>query len=653
LQAVRKFIRELQKRNVVKAGISYLVLAFALLEASDILFPLFKISTQAITYVLVALAAGFPAWLIFAYIYEWTPHGFQRTDVVRPEESIHRKTGKRLNAIIIGSLSLAIILLVIERFYFSEFSSTDEIRKRSIAVLPFENKGNETDAYFSQGITEDIITQLAKLENLRVVPRIIMRDYNYEQKTLQQIGNELRVGHLLVGSVRRSGDDIRINCQLVETENESEKWADSYDRQLDDIFEIQAEVAQTVAKNLKREFTEAQIQELKKKPTENLLAYTLYLKGYDHYKKYNASDHERAIDYFKLALKEDSSFTELYGWLSDSYAAAVWPYGIRSYDYLDSALILSDKGIEQNDQAVMNWLSKSRISWLLGDNQEEEYCTQRALELDPNNLDALLSQALIYTRKGHMVKAIRTYENIIQEEPLWVIPYSNIADIYITATLYDDAERMMQLARSVKPDWSFYYINMTELSILNNKQANAAQFLDTLLERSQRNTTAYETYGHFMKYIDIEESKVAIRKGLIAPNFDSSSNSYTLLAQAHFLKEEGFIDSAKAIANDRVEFFKQELEKNRGYDWSLGVAYALLDQDSLALTHLQTQIDKYPGSWKYGFVANDPFWSKYNENKRYLSILDTIKRRSLEKKEDILKMNAEVKGDRVLDIFSD
>ena len=220
---MNKFFQELQRRNVIKAGISYVVISWAILQVADILFPAFSIPDSSIKYILYALAGGFPFWIIFAYIYEWTPVGFRKTEEVAEEVSVHQQTSKRLNSFIILGLVSVILLLLVDRFFNFTYTLTEENPlDKTIAVLPFENIGTDEEAWFAKGVTEDILTHISKIGDLKVLSNFTLRDYDATGKTVEEIGEELGVGFLLTGSIRRAGEQLRISCQLIQVNPEQQ-----------------------------------------------------------------------------------------------------------------------------------------------------------------------------------------------------------------------------------------------------------------------------------------------------------------------------------------------------------------------------------------------------------------------------------------------
>lgn len=192
--------------------------------------------------------------------------------------------------------------------------------EKSIAVLPFDNLSQDSEnEYFSDGLTEDIITQLSKLGELTVISRSSVMRYKNEERDLRQIGSVLGVATILEGSVRRSGDKLRISAQLVDTSADRQLWAETYDREMKDVFAIQSEVAEMIAMALKVELSPEEKERIEKSPTTNLTAYDFYLKGQEYYLRYRGPDNESAIELFERALELDPDFALAHSGLADAY----------------------------------------------------------------------------------------------------------------------------------------------------------------------------------------------------------------------------------------------------------------------------------------------------------------------------------------------
>jgi len=344
---LKKFLHELQRRNVIKAAISYVVFSWVIIQAASIFFPTFDLGDGAMKIMMIVLITAFPIWLVFAYIFEWTPEGFKKTKEVEQESSLTKVTSKKLNGVIIAGLSLAVILLITDRIF--NFSKLGEVEQsKSIAVIPFDNMSSEDDIYFTKGVTEDILTQISKIQNIRVLSNFTLKDYDSKGKTIDQIGKELGVNYVLTGSVRRANQQLRISTQLVQINPEEQIWADNYDKSMEDVFAIQTEVATEVGQALKITLSPEQKATLSKQPTKNTVAYNYYLKGREEYNKYSPEGVTKAIDYFKEATRLDPNFALAWAGLTDAYATGGAPnsYNVLPIIFLDSAMVTGQRAIE-------------------------------------------------------------------------------------------------------------------------------------------------------------------------------------------------------------------------------------------------------------------------------------------------------------------
>jgi TolB-like protein len=223
---------------------------------------------------------------------------------------VAQQTGGKLNNLILATVVIAVAFLILDRFTnFSGMAAGEEAGKQlSVAVLPFENMGSEEDAYFAAGVTEDILTQLSKIGSLRVLSPFTFNSYKPEGKTVEQIGKELGVDYLLVGSIRKAGEELRITCRLVQVNPEQQTWADKYDRRMENIFAIQGQVAEEVARSLRVSLSKTEKTQIAQLPTQNIAAYNVYLKGREAFKPFSSEGFQQAAALFKQAIEMDPSF---------------------------------------------------------------------------------------------------------------------------------------------------------------------------------------------------------------------------------------------------------------------------------------------------------------------------------------------------------
>jgi TolB-like protein len=266
---------------VYRAAVAYGVVAWFLTQLTTQVFPFFEIPNSAVRFVVIALAIGFPIAMLLAWLYELTPEGIVRTEDLDPAQarSVQRASGRILDFIIIGVLLLVIAMMIVGRHPFYR-QTGESISRKSIAVLPFENRSEDkANAYFAEGIQDEILTRLSKIADLKVISRTSTQHYKSAPENLPEIARQLGVAHILEGSVQKSGDAVRVNVQLIKAASDSHLWAETFDRKLIDIFSVESEVAKAIADQLRAKLTGQEEQAIAAKPTDNVEAYDAYLRG--------------------------------------------------------------------------------------------------------------------------------------------------------------------------------------------------------------------------------------------------------------------------------------------------------------------------------------------------------------------------------------
>jgi TolB-like protein/Tfp pilus assembly protein PilF len=353
---------------------------------------------------------------------------------------------------------------------------------RSIAVLPFKNFSDEKgDAYFSDGIMEDILTNLSRIGDLRVISRTTMMRYRGSTKSIQEIGRELDVGALLEGSVRRAGGRIRIVGQLINARTDEHLWAETYDRDLRDIFEIQSDVARRIASALHAVLSPSEHERLAKAPTSSIEAYNLYLRGREHYSRYTREDNESAIAFFLEALTLDPLYAPAYAGLGDAYSQRVQRYGY-TMDWLDSALARSRRALELDDGLAEAHkslaLAYDNSGWIA--RAREEY--GKSISLDPNSVTAIRNLGLLEYRTGHFARALQMAKQSILLAPDQVMGYVQAGMALQAAGEDSAATSFYGRARSLEPRHPIPLLGRGWLSLAAGDRAEARKTADTLLQ---------------------------------------------------------------------------------------------------------------------------------------------------------------------------
>ena len=276
------FLAELKRRNVYKVAVAYAVVMWLLIQAASIVFPAFEAPAWVMKVVIALVALGFPVALILAWAVELTPEGMKRTENVGPNEFIPQWSARKFAALIVSLAVIAAGLLLFQLFRSKSASPAGAAPtpEKSIAVLPFENRSEDkANAYFADGIQDEILTRLSKIADLKVISRTSTQHYKSAPENLREIARQLGVAHILEGSVQKSGDAVRVNVQLIKAANDSHLWADTFDRKLTDIFSVESEIAKAIADQLRAKLTGPEEQVIAAKPTDNPEAYDAYLRG--------------------------------------------------------------------------------------------------------------------------------------------------------------------------------------------------------------------------------------------------------------------------------------------------------------------------------------------------------------------------------------
>ena len=313
------FFAELKRRRVYSVAAAYVVVAWLLIQIATQVFPIFGAPNWVVRLVVLLAIAGFPIAVVCAWVFELTPEGIKREDGIDRSAAITRRTGRKLTALIVVIATLAAGLTLFRLLPSTRRTGPDENRgrlapgmeRKSIAVLPFENLSAEkANAYFADGIQDEILTRLSKIADLKVISRTSTQHYESAPQNLAEIARQLGVAHILEGTVQKSGDKVRVNVQLIAAANNSYLWAESFDRKLTDIFSVESEVAKAIADQLQARLTGLEEQVIAARPTENPEAYDAYLRGLAYnLRTANSAENSRgAQKYLREAVRLDPKF---------------------------------------------------------------------------------------------------------------------------------------------------------------------------------------------------------------------------------------------------------------------------------------------------------------------------------------------------------
>ena len=322
------FLGELQRRNVHRAAMFYAAAAWLLVQIATQVFPFFDIPNSTVRIVVIAVVIGFPFAMLFSWFYEWTPQGILRTSEIDRSESVTKQTGKTLDRWIIAVLALAVVLLLTDRLLPGKPSA--RMADKSIAVLPFVSFSSDVEnGFFSDGLSEEILNSLARIDGMRVVGRTSSFQFKGKGKDedLREVGRKLDVAHLLEGSVRRDGDHVRITAQLIRAADGIHLWSSTYDRTLNDVLAVQFDIAEQVAGALNIVMDEAQRARMAQDGVKSVDAFIAYQKGLKRYDDAHDAEHSRdAIDGLSQANVEFDKATALEPEFAQAYFMAADRY---------------------------------------------------------------------------------------------------------------------------------------------------------------------------------------------------------------------------------------------------------------------------------------------------------------------------------------
>ena len=475
------FFAELKRRNVYKVAVAYAVIAWLLIQIATQVFPFFEIPNWAVRLVVLVLIAGFPVALAFSWAFEITPEGIVRETDVDSGKSITHHTGKKIIAITIVLAIVASGLLAFRLFGPKLVAPRQDVSpartevaraipEKSIAVLPFDSLSEDkSNAYFAEGVQDEILTRLAKVADLKVISRTSTQHLKSTPDDLPQIAKQLGVAHVLEGSVQKANDQIRVNVQLINALTDTHLWAETFDRKLTDIFAVESEIAKTIADTLQAKLSGSEQHAIAARPTENTEAHQLYLKGRFFWNKRTGNDLKKSIEYFEQAIAADPNYALAYAGIADAY---VWLPGYTAgtpRDCYPKAKAAATKALQLDDTLAEARTTLALAIWLYEfDASQAIREFQRAIELNPN-------YAIAHQQYGNnTLSALGRFDDAIGEgkraaelDPLSLVINTDMGSDYYYARRYDEA--IAQLHKTLEMDPGFYIAHLVLGQVLDAK----------------------------------------------------------------------------------------------------------------------------------------------------------------------------------------
>jgi TolB-like protein/tetratricopeptide (TPR) repeat protein len=465
------FISELKRRNVIRVALLYLVAGWIILQVTELLTDVLTLPEWTSRLVLALLVLGFVPALIFSWVYELTPEGLKREHLVDRSQSITTTTARKLDMVVGGLLVLAIGVLVFDRYAGRAHLADTAAQPRvpppaaaaaaragpaSIAVLPFVNMSEDkSNDYFSDGLTEELLNVLAKVQGLRVIARTSSFAFKGKDATISEVAKALDVENVLEGSVRKSGDRVRITAQLIRAADSSHLWSETYDRTLQDVFAIQDEISAEVVDALKVRLLGPNASKPEVGGTTNAAAYEAYLQGlYSVNQGQQEAPLRQALRAFDQAIAEDPNYARAHA----GRARVLSSLASNGYEPFDSgfgrARDAANRAIELEPGLAEAWLPLANITATVDlDITKARAQFERALTLDPGNAEVQGIYSNFALVIGLTDKAIEAGSKAVQLDPIAPRPHTALATAYYGARRYDEALAVARRAERLDPNF--------------------------------------------------------------------------------------------------------------------------------------------------------------------------------------------------------
>jgi TolB-like protein len=485
---------ELKRRNVIRVGIAYAIFGWVIAQVADLALESFGAPDWVMKTLLFLMLIGFLVSLFIAWAYEMTPEGIKRDEDVDPDTSITQHTGRKLDRLVIIVLVLAVATLLAERYLHKgepEAQAENQLvesvapidveankeKELSVAVLPFVNISSDPEQeFFSDGISEEILNVLTRIPNLKVAARTSSFQFKGQNLDIAKIGEQLKVNHILEGSVRKAGKTLRITAQLIEAETGFHLWSDTFDRQLEDVFAIQDEIAGAIAGELRMRLVN--LPERASTPV-NMDAYELYLKGRGLVARRKAANLLTAMDILKSAIEIEPQYAQAMATLAKAYAVFPWfSYEIPAGEARETARQWTEKAllIEPDNVEALAVLaivySESDMNF-----PAARELLERAVKLNPGSVAAHNFLGDLCIRTGDLDCALVHESRAAELDPLGPIQLTDLANVYLIRGQYDKTIQLAEQALTLDSSFAHAYRHLFNASFMKGNDKQMANHL--------------------------------------------------------------------------------------------------------------------------------------------------------------------------------
>jgi TolB-like protein len=481
------FFSELSRRNVFRVAIAYSVVAWLVAQIAELALDSFGTPDWVMKTILLVLVLGLPIAILFAWAFELTPEGIKLEKDVDRSQSITQTTGRKLNYTIIGVLAATLVLAIATRDmrFGSEESEPQPVaaeeQEKSIAVLPFVNMSDDPDnEYFSDGISEELLNVLVKVEGLRVASRTSSFSFKGKDTSIPDIADALNVEHVLEGSVRKAGDTVRITAQLIDVRTDSHLWSETYDRKFEDIFVIQDEISAHIVDALRVALGTGEVVRTAARPTDDLAAYEDYLKARHFWQRRGGENIQRAIELFTKATEADPGFARAWSGLGAAHLTMPTYSGEPEEQHFPLALEYANRSLDLDPSiaeahATLADLLRFDRRW-----SEAEVHYLKAIELEPRNSTGYLWYAEQLVATGRKEAALTTALRALELDPFHAGTSSMAAFAF---AINDEIEQTVKYSQSA---WELGHpgglFQLIQYQIISGNLEEASRLVETNAE---------------------------------------------------------------------------------------------------------------------------------------------------------------------------
>jgi TolB-like protein/Tfp pilus assembly protein PilF len=597
----RNFFTELKRRNVYKVAVAYAVVGWLLIQVATQVFPFLEISNWAIRLVIFVTALGFPVALVIAWAFELTPEGLKRTEFADklPKKSSRNRVWLYV-VVLAGAVSVSLFFLGRYTAPTKPSVSTNTAAK-SIAVLPFANLSEDkANAYFADGIQEEILTRLAKIADLKVISRTSTQRYQSKPGNLSEIAKQLDVANILEGSVQKAGDTVRVSVNLIQAASDSHLWADTYDRKLTDILGVETEIAKTIAEQLQAKLTGREEQALAVKPTNNPEAYDAYLRGlaFESRGSFFDTATKTAIDSYQRAVQFDPDFA--LAWARLSRVNAHLYFGAdKTATRRDASKSALDNAQRLQPSSPETLLALGYYQyWVLRDYGLAKTTFERVSKLLPGNSEVLEALGRVTRREGHWDESIAYFEQALALDPRNMDLLTDTAGTYANLRQFPTAVKFYDRALDISPNEPNLLAAKAIICQAEGNLEQAARFVSEITVQTPlqfvfgvkiTQLRLERNYGEAVRLLQARQAQFHF-----ASEIEKGINQELLAWYQSFAGDTATAKVTAEQARNTLEPLHKDQQDSPGFVANLSLLYGILGNKELALKEAERAVMLLP-----------------------------------------------------------